>query len=145
MVDGIATIINNVIGNLAKGFVINNDLTTTPCYVIKGFGMFAHGSTVQEAREALQEKMFANMNTEQAIECFMKTFALNKSYPAREFYIWHNRLTGSCEMGRNQFVEEHNIDLDKDELTVWEFIELTKNAYGWNIIGRLAERLEARR
>ena len=140
MVDGVATIIKRVVNNLAKGFVLNNDLTLTPCYVVKGHNLFAHGETAKKAAEALQEKIYANMDTDEAIELFLETFEQGKKYPAKDFYVWHNRLTGSCEMGRNKFVTEHDIDLDNGMYTVNEFIELTRNDYGGEIISQLAER-----
>ena len=52
LVDGIQTIITAVKMALAKGFILNNDLTMTPCYIAKGNGYFAHGQTVKEAQEA---------------------------------------------------------------------------------------------
>ena len=90
-------------------------------------------------RYALQEKFFANMDPEQAIEMFLEEFTLGKKYPAKSFYIWHNRLTGSCEFGRNKFVREHGIDLENGMYTVEEFVEITKNDFGGEIINRLLE------
>ena len=60
-------------------------------------------------------------------------------YPNEEFFVWHNRLTGSCEMGRKAFAAEHGIDMSATS-TVEAFIELTKNAYGGSVIRQLAER-----
>ena len=139
MIDGIATIIKRAVGNLAKGFTLGDDLTLTPCYVAKGHNLFAHGETAKKAEEALQEKFFANMDPEQAIEMFLEEFTLGKKYPAKSFYIWHNRLTGSCEFGRNKFVREHGIDLENGMYTVEEFVEITKNDFGREIINRLLE------
>ena len=51
----------------------------------------------------------------------------------------HHYLTGSCEMGREAFVKRHGIDLDKT-YTVEEFIELTEDDYGGEIIKNLKER-----
>ena len=141
MIDGIATIIKGVVGNLAKGFTLGDDLTLTPCYVAKGHNLFAHGETAKKAGEALQEKIFANMNTEQAIEMFLKEFTPGVKYPAKNFYVWHNRLTGSCEFGRNKFVREHGIDLENGMYTVEEFIDITENDFGGEIIKQLLERI----
>ena len=140
-VDGVATIINNVSGNVAKGYILNNDFTLTPCFIVKGHNYFAHGSTIRNAQNALEEKIFDDMDVDEKIEIFLKSFKLGKKYPATEFYKWHNKLTGSCEMGRNAFVSDHNIDINNDIFTVEEFIELTKNSYGSSVIRQLAERL----
>ena len=142
MIDGIATIITKIVGNLAKGFILNRDLTTTPCYIVKGNNMFAHGESAKKAQEALQKKIFENMDTDDKIKVFVDTFENNKKYPAKDFYDWHNKLTGSCEMGRNSFVRNNGIDLENAIYTVKEFIEITKNDFGGEIIERLEEYYE---
>lgn len=138
-VDDIPTIIDKVMLSLAKGYILNNDFTLTPCRIVKGNGYFAHGKTCKEAQEALQAKIFENMDTEQAIDKFIETFKKGKKYPGHMFYEWHHYLTGSCEMGRDSFVHNHGINLD-DMYTVDEFIELCKNDYGSEIIQQLSER-----
>ena len=100
MIDEIQTIISNIKGNLAKGFILNSDLTLSPCYICKNERYFAHGETLKEARRALQEKILENMDTDEAIERFLSTFEKEKKYPVKDFYEWHHYLTGSCEMGR---------------------------------------------
>ncbi len=138
-VDSVQTIIINIKGNLAKGFILQSDLSLKPCFVVKGQGYFAHGETVKEAREALQSKIFKNMDTDETIDKFIDTFEKGKKYSAKDFYEWHHYLTGSCEMGRKSFMQDHEITFD-DELTVDEFIELCENAYGGEIIARLKKR-----
>ena len=61
---------------------------------------------------------------------------------AKDFYLWHNKLTGSCEMGRQAFVNDHGFDIETDMFTVEEFIELTKNSFGGSVIRQLAEELK---
>ena len=67
---------------------------------------------------------------------------VDKKYPAKDFFIWHNRLTGSCEMGRKSFASDNGIDLENGEYTVKEFVEITKNAYGGQIIKQLEEKIQ---
>lgn len=140
-IDAVATVIERVRGNLAKGFIVNMDLTTSPCYVAKHAGLFAHGETVKDAEAALQSKIFDNMDPEEKIGEFLKEFDLGVKYPAMRFYEWHNKLTGSCEMGRKSFARDHGIDLENGLYTVEEFVEITRNAYGGEIIEQLAERI----
>lgn len=142
MVDGIPTIITNVKRNLAKGFMLNIDLTTTPCYIAKCGNTFAHGETLTCAREALQDKLFDNMSEEERIDVFLDTFNTTDKYPAKLFYNWHHRLTLSCEMGRQAFVKNHGIDLDNDVFTVREFCELCKNDYGNSVIRKILASIE---
>ncbi len=145
MVDGIQTIIKNIKGNIAKGFILNKDLSLSPCYISKGHNKFAHGETIKDAVESLQNKIFQDMASDEAIELFLQEFSdLNKKYPAKSFYIWHNRLTGSCEMGRNAFVKDGGYDLENDEFTVQEFIDITKNAFGGGVIRQLERALKER-
>ena len=142
MVDGIPTIITNAKRNLAKGFMLNIDLTTTPCYIAKCGNTFAHGETLTCAREALQDKLFDNMSEEERIDAFLDTFNTTDKYPAKLFYNWHHRLTLSCEMGRQAFVKNHGIDLDNDVFTVREFCELCKNDYGNSVIRKILASIE---
>ena len=141
-IDGLKTIINHIKGNVAKGSILNNDLSTTPCFVVKGNGYFAHGETVREAFDALQSKIFENMDSEETIESFTEKFEKNKKYPCKDFYEWHHYLTGSCEMGRKSFMQNKGITFD-DSFTVDEFIEICENDYGSEIIKQLKERWKA--
>ena len=138
-IDAIPTAIKKIRGNIAFGYVFEK-MQLKPCYVVKQDNMFAHGETVKKAFAALQEKLFDNMTVEERINVFLKEIKSNTEYPAKTFYDWHHRLTGSCEFGRNQFVKNHNIKLDQ-LMTVEEFIELTKNDYGGKIIKELEKRL----
>ena len=141
-IDGVATIITNVKRNIAKGYILNDDLTLTPCYIAKGHNKFAHGETLHKALEDLQSKIFEDMDPEKAIDLFLQEFDdLGKKYPAKAYYVWHNRLTGSCEMGRNLFVTNGGYDLENDTFTVQEFIDITKNEYGGDIIKELEKKV----
>ena len=139
MIDGVQTIIKQVKGQVAKGFILNKDFTLEPCYVVKGNGYFAHGKDIREAQSSLREKIFENMDSDEAIEEFMSKFEKDKSYKGTEFFEWHHYLTGSCLMGRESFVKNHHLDLEK-EYTVDEFIKLTENDYGSEVIKQLKER-----
>ena len=138
-VDGLQTLITHIKGNIAKGFLVNKDLTLQPCYIAKGNGYFAHGKSVKEARESLIEKYLEDMDEEEVIDKFLNEFEKGKSYKGTEFFKWHHYLTGSCLMGRESFVKNHNINLDA-EFTVDEFIEICENDYGSNVIRQLKER-----
>ena len=138
MVDGIDITISHIHGNTAKGTIVNNDLTETPCYIVKEGKYFAHGKTLAEAHEALQDKLFNKMPVEKRIAAFWKCHKKGVKYPTKDFFEWHHKLTRSCLMGRQQFAKDHGVDLD-GEMTVEEFIKLTKNSFGGDIIKRLEE------
>lgn len=136
-IDDIETLIDHVHGNIARGHILNSDLTTVPCYVIKQNGLYAHGTKLREAQAALMEKLFEDMPEEERISEFIQNHQdKKKNYSNADLFEWHNRLTGSCLMGRQTFCKNHNISLD-DNMTVQEFIRLTQNEYGKEIIWKL--------
>ena len=136
-IDGVPTLLRSIHGNVAGGAILSVDLTLTKCYVVKGGGYFAHGDTLQAAQAALEAKILDDMPTEERIAEFIARFRPGEKYPARLYYDWHHILTGSCKMGREAFARDHGYDLDKDELTPEEFMELTKDAYGGSVIREL--------
>ena len=136
MIDGIAITISHIHGNIAKGTIVNRDLTETPCYIVKEGKYFSHGKTLAEAREGLQDKLFDKMSVKERIAEFWKCHKKGIKYPTKDFFEWHHKLTGSCLMGRQQFAKDHGVDLD-GEMTVKEFIELTRNSFGGDIIKKL--------
>lgn len=135
-VDGVPTIITALLDNYAKGFILDNDFTLKPCYVAKSGDIFAHGKTLREAVVAMQDKLFEDMPEEERIAAFIECHDYDRVYNNTDLYDWHHRLTGSCEMGRQQFAKDHGIDLD-GKMSTKEFIKLTKNAYGGEIIRKL--------
>lgn len=142
MIDGVQTIIKSVHNNIARGFILQNDLTLKPCYIAKEQNKFAHGSTLHEAFNALQEKLYDDSTEEERIEAFHKKFPeYNVPYSNRDLFTYHHILTGSCHMGRESFCKDMGIDLDSNT-TVREFILLTKNSYGSNIICKLPKAYE---
>lgn len=138
MIDGIAITISHIHGNIAKGTIVNRDLTETLCYIVKEGKYFAHGKTLAEAHAALQDKLVDKMSVEKRIAAFWECHKKGVKYPTKDFFEWHHKLTGSCLMGRQQFAKDHGVDLD-GEMTVEEFIALTKNSFGGDIIKRLEE------
>ena len=138
-IDNVPTIINRINGNVAYGAIITADLSLNKCFVVKQDGKFAHGYPLRNAMSALADKLFEDMPTDERIERFWSEFSHGVKYPAKLFYDWHHRLTGSCEMGRRQFAEDRGIDVETAKYTPEEFIELTENAYNGQIIKRLKE------
>ena len=137
-IDGVPTIIVSVRNNIAKGFILQTDLSLTPCYTVKENNKFAHGNTLREAFEALQEKLYDDSTEEERIERFKEHFVdFSKKYTANELFIWHHILTGNCKAGRESFCRDKGINIEKDTFTIYEFIELTKNSYNGEIIRKI--------
>ena len=137
-IDNIPTVIRQIHGDIAKGAMLNNDLTFTECYVVRRDGKFAHGETLRDAMDALTEKLFMGMSEDERIQSFIDAHEHGKTYPNKDFFAWHHRLTGSCEAGRKKFIRDHGIDMDAS-MTVDEFIALTRDDYGRDTIRRLEE------
>ena len=140
-IDETPTLIYSIRGNVAHGAILNGDLTLTPCYVAKQDNLFAHGETLREAMEALRDKLFEDMPEEERIGAFLAETECGKKYPNQHFYAWHHRLTGSCNMGRKAFAKNHGIDVENGTMTLEEFLELTENSYGGDVIRHVKERL----
>ena len=141
-IDGVDTILVHIHGNIARGYILHRDLSTSACFVVKQDNVFAHGETLNAALEALQNKIFEDMPEDERIDSFLEEFGTeNIKYPAKLFFDWHYRLTGSCEMGRKAFACDHGIDIEHDEMTVAEFIELTLGAYGGDTIKKVRDHI----
>ena len=140
MIDNVPTIIYTVHGNFAKGHILNNDLTTKPCFVAKCGNYFAHGNTIEEAFSDARGKYDENTPLEERIARFNEQYPdREKKVPAKELFSWHHILTGSCFAGRKHFCEEHGLDYENGEYTVNEFISLTRNAYNGSVIRQLED------
>lgn len=137
-IDGLPTIIKSIHGNVAKGFILNEDLTLEPTYVAKGSNLFAHGSTLVEAIQSLNEKIINEKNIDEKIKIFKEKFNKTDKYKGTEFFAWHHNLTGSCLQGRNSFVKNNNLNLE-DRYTVSEFLEIVKGSYGWGVLENLED------
>lgn len=123
---------------MARGAILNSDLTLTPCYVAKDGGKFAHGDTARDAFNALQEKLYDDRTEQERLAAFREHFPdADRRYPASELFMWHHVLTGSCRTGREAFCHNHGIDTSRDEFTIREFINMTAESYGGDTVRKL--------
>ena len=135
LIDDIPTTLLKVRGNIAEGYIINKDLTTKPCFVVKNDKYFAHGDSVKLAYAALQDKVIANMSFEERVAEFNTKFTSDTDkYAAIDLFDWHGKLTGSCKSGRETFIYNKGIDLSTTEFSIPEFIAMTINEYGGAVI-----------
>lgn len=139
IVDNIPTIFKSIRNNIAKGFIVKNDLQFEPCYVVKENNQFAHGDNLKDAFMSLQEKLYDDSTVEERIEAFKKQFPeYDVKYNNRDLFVYHHVLTGSCRMGREAFMSNKGLSLD-GKTSVREFVKLTQDAYGGDIIKKLPE------
>ena len=138
-IDSVPTIIIQVRGNIACGYIVKDDLTLSPCYIAKSGNSFAHGNTLKEAVADAEAKEMEDMPIEERIKKFVETFGpLDSEHTGKEFYDWHHILTGSCRMGRDDFCKAHDVDFTK-KYTVRFFLDLTKESYGSNVIKQVRD------
>lgn len=139
VIDDVPTIIKSVRDNIAQGFILNNDFTLQPCYIVKEQNHFAHGDTLHDAFMSLQEKLYDDSTEEERIEAFREKFPdYDTPYPNRDLFAYHHVLTGSCRMGRESFCKGKGINLN-DSTTVRQFVLLTKDSYGSATIRKLPQ------
>ena len=137
LVDNILTIFISIRGNVAKGYILQSDLQLKPCFIVKENNKFAHGDTLRDAFNSLQEKLYDDSTEEERIEAFKKKFPeYDVKYDNGDLFTYHHVLTGSCRMGRESFVSDRGLSLD-GKTSIREFVELTKNSYGGDIIKKL--------
>ena len=137
MIDNTPTIFKSIRENVAQGFIVQSDLQLKPCFVVKENNKFAHGNTLRDALTSLQEKLYDDSTEEERIEAFKKKFPeYDVKYDNRDLFAYHHVLTGSCRMGRESFVSDRGLSLD-GKTSVREFVKLTKNAYGGDIVKKL--------
>ena len=145
LIDDIYTVVYQLHGDIAKGAILSEDLSLEPCYVVKRDGVFAHGGTLREAQEALISKFFDTLHEAERIDAFCDEFKnFDTVYPVRTFFEWHHRLTGSCEAGRRAFAKDHALDIENGAMSVWDFLNLTKDAYGGSTIRKVLKREQRR-
>ena len=137
VIDNTRTIITSTHGNVAQGFILEHNTKLVPCYIAKDNNHFAHGKTLREAFSSLQEKLYDDSTEEERIRAFKRKFpSYDTKYSNQDLFVYHHVLTGSCRMGRESFANSRGISLS-DETTVREFVQLTKDAYGGDIIKKL--------
>ena len=141
-IDNVPTIITQVHGNFAYGYIVKDDLTLSPCFIAKVSNSFAHGKTLEEAVADAKAKDLEKMTVEERIAKFVEAFGpLDSEHTGKEFYDWHNILTGSCHMGRDEFCRSHSIDLTQ-KYSVRYFLNITKDSYGGDVIKSIKEKYE---
>ena len=139
-IDDTPTLIDSVSGNFAKGKILHNDLTLTDCYIAKVGNYFAHGETLKKAYADATAKALANEPIEDRVKRVVEQYPdADEPIEHSELFMLHNILTGSCEFGRRQFAKEHNLDPTNGKMSMRDFINLTKNAYGSSNIRLLAK------
>lgn len=139
LVDGIYIHIEKEISDgILYGYSLNEDFTTSPLWAIKGDKYVGIGISLERAEDNLFKKTFRDTSHEERIAQFIKEHPEDKLYPNDDLIEWHHKLTASCRRGIRLFLQKHGITRD-GYTTVSEFIRLTENDFGGDIIKKLKE------
>ena len=139
-IDDMQTIIYSVHGNIARGATINSDLSLADCYIAKCRDYFAHGETAKQAMADAQSKAYQNKPIEERIGYVIEKYPdVDVPIEHSALFSLHNFLTGSCLFGRKEFAKAHSLDPYQGTMTMREFINLTKDAFGGDNIRQLAD------
>lgn len=141
-IDTISCIFISIHQNVAKVLTISKKtFETKEQYVVKYNNLFAHGDSIKKAKEDVERKYLSTLDIESKLKEFVNTFELNKNYSNLDFYNWHTILTGSCDSGKNMFIQDKGISL-QGEMTIKEFINLTQDNYKSQIIKQLKKKYD---
>ena len=140
-IDGIPTVIFSVHGDYyALAGILQQDFTLKTCYVARAGNEFAHGETLRKAFEDATSKDMRRKPVKERVAEFKAAFPeWDTPYSNSDLYRWHNVLTGSCRMGRDEFARAHGIDVEGGKMTVREFVSLTEHSYGGKAVSSLRE------
>nr|DAH54525.1 MAG TPA: hypothetical protein [Caudoviricetes sp.] len=120
IIDDIETIILQRKKNVMKGLFLGSLI---PCYVVEKDGVYAHGATLKEAKESLIYKITDRNKSD------YEDYTLDTEVTHEEAIKMYRVITGACEMGTRNFVE-NVLTKKKKKYTVREVIKLTKGQYG---------------
>ena len=140
-IDSLPTIITNVSGNIAMGFILEHNVYKRSVYIAKHEGFFAHGDTARDAMRDAVTKSIQYKSVDERIAEFIEKYGNKEVIAAKTLYEWHGLLTGSCRAGRDNFCVNHGIDIEKDSFSIKQFIALTIDSYGNEIIKKLKSKL----
>lgn len=108
-------------GNIL-GRMIDGKWEKTSCFVAEQNGIYAHGNTLQEAKEDLLFKLAVDRGADQ-----YKNIALDKQLPFAEVKTMYQIITGACKMGTESFIS--TLKETPETISVNQAIALTKGQY----------------
>ena len=127
--------------HILQGFIVNSDSLENTFVCIQS-GLAAHGETLADAMEDLQNKILSSMSFDEIVSNIKSKYSMTDKILAKELLSIHRVVTGSCKQGCMSWVQDKHIDLDNDMFTLDEFFKLVKNAYGNNQINKLQKCLK---
>jgi hypothetical protein len=100
----------------------NKGISSIPSYLIEIDGIYAHGSSIKDAKDSLVYKM-ADRDTSAYTD-----MTLDTTYTIPEAIKMYRTITGACSAGVKMFVE--NTDNVPDIISVKDILGVTRGRYG---------------
>ena len=121
-VDGI---LSEVIEKKGNVYHVRNGVNKAITYVVTdGNGHWAHGDTLEDAKEDLIFKICKRDKSE------YESLTLDSELPYNEAIDCYRVITGACRTGTRDYIEHRLPNPRKEKYTIGEMIELTKDEYG---------------
>lgn len=104
-INDFVVIVKHIHGPWALGEIINNDLTTTKCYIAKVHNHFVIAGSIKEVIEEMRKKITGSLNLykDMAMAFVIAHPDYEKEYDWDEMVAWHSLDATSCADGRKRF------------------------------------------
>lgn len=118
-------ILSEVIEKKGNVYHVRNGINKPISYVVTdGNNHWAHGNTLEEAKQDLRYKLSLRDKSE------YKDLTLYSELTFDEAVVCYRVITGACKLGTQDYLEHRLPEHRKDKYTIREMIELTKDEYG---------------
>ena len=118
-------ILSEVIEKKGNVYRVRNGVNEPITYVVTdGNGHWAHGKTLDEAKQDLRYKMSFRDKSE------YKVLTLDSELTFDEAVACYRVITGACQFGTKSYLEHRLPKPNKEKYAIKEMIELTKDEYG---------------
>ena len=109
-INGFVVAVKHIHGPWAMGEIINNDLTTTKCYIAKVNNNFVVAGSIKEVIDEMRQKIKTSLNRYKdiAMAFVMAHPNYETKYDWDEMVTWHSLDTASCADGRKRFSDIAN-------------------------------------
>lgn len=128
LIDGVQTLLTSLRGNVARGFILNQDFSQTKTFVAKVGNSFAHGDSIKSAIADATKKHMEDASPEERVEEFLKQFDPTVDHAAEDLMNGYRLLSGACEQGCLSFMQNNGIAADA-RFTLAQFVDIVTGAY----------------
>lgn len=139
-INGAPIAIDNIKGNIAKGRILNDDMTFTDCWIVREGNCIEYGKDLHDTHKAAQRESAIQLPKEERLKMFVQRFpSPDELIPIKELYNWHHVLTGACKYWSKEWCKQNGFNVE-DEIycvSIRKFVNLTEFEWGGDIIKEL--------